>query len=175
MLSTSLERSSDIFSEEAIERAKFVEILLQNYQQSKIPTISVNNDARIFHDLMDLLKWDELIMMSEINFLLGCFDAAKDIIVRDIGEKVTTVVKNKWFPYIVEGSVLLYFYERPEVALLVFLSKIASKALSGYDFRQYAPPIEDPQLFRLASGETGIFSYTPFNYDLLIPLPPRHS
>jgi hypothetical protein len=168
---------SDVFSDEAIKSAQFVENLIAGYKKDCIEALSVNQDARVFNDLMKLLREEEVRALSEKNSLFGVVIAKKNILKIEIQELLTKIVRNEWFPYLTKGAVIsLCYYASLEnmMAPLILLSDIGTKVLSKYDFKQYAPPIQDPKLFRFAAKETiGFFSYEPFNYEVKIFVPPR--
>jgi len=173
---SSILKPSGIFSEEAIRRVEFVENLVNGYKKDAITTISINNDSRIFHDLMDLLKISEIEVLSESNYLFGVVKAEKDMVKRDIKEKTTEIIKNKYFPYLAGGVTLALSYIsslREMEAILSLLTGVGAEFLSKYDFREYAPPVQDPQLFRLGKEDMGVFSYQPFNYEYKILIPKR--
>jgi hypothetical protein len=165
-------KKSGVFSEEAIQRVKFVESLIKGYRKDSINTLSVNRDARIFNDLMDLLDKIEIQTLSEKNYLFGVVKAQKDILKREIKERITQIIKNEWFPYLIERAtelVLSYVHNLGQMEkALVFLSEVGAKILSKYDFREYAPPVQSPDLFELVKDFEFTFSYTPFNYEVKV-------
>lgn len=177
-LSNWLEQQKNVFSEEAIECTKFVEDLLSGYHRDSVPTLSVNRDPRIFDDLMDLLKKEEIKKLSAKNHLFGVLAARKDILVRDLKEITTQIVKNAYFPYLVSGVLLAlsYYLSSSEMEKVISsLSGLGAKILSRFDFREYAPPIQSPRLFTLVNKSgVGSFSYKPFNYQMKIFVPSRH-
>jgi len=177
-LSAQLKKNNKVFSEEAISRVEFVENLIKGYKTDSVSTLSVNRDPRIFGDIMKLLDKEEVKMLSEKNYLFGVLNAKKDILKREIQELLTQIVKNEWFPYVAQatGLALSYYPDLESVrGALVFLTGLGAKVLSKYDFREYTPPVQSPELFELEKNAKGInlFSYTPFNYEISFFLPPR--
>ena len=167
-LSQLLEKYKEVFSEEAILNVRFVENLLKGYKMDSVSTLSVNNDPRIFRDIMDLLDKAEVKTLSERNHLFGVLAVKKDMLKREIKERLTQIVKNEWFPYVAEFTGLILSYH-PDFGLveksLSFLSGLGARILGKYDFREYAPPIQSPRLFELEkSNGINVFTYEPFNY-----------
>jgi hypothetical protein len=165
-----LKRNSETFSQEALSRAEFVEKLLAGYQRDSINTLSVNCDARIFSDLMKLLENEEIKELSSLNYLFGKLNVEKNWIKREIKQKLTEIVQNSKFEYLVKGVALGLSYH-PDLEsvgkILMFLSEVGAKILSRFDLKEYSPPIEDPQLFKYANlNGINTFSYKPFDYDL---------
>lgn len=178
MLSELLKKHKNVFPEEGISRVEFVENLIKGYQIDSIPTLSVNKDPRIFNDLMKLLDKEEVIRLSEKNYLFGVLKVKKDLLKREIQQLVTQIVKNEWFPYVAQatGLALSYYPDLSTVEkFLGFLAGLGAKILSKYDFREYAPPIQSPRILELEKNSKGMnfFSYTPFNYEvkLFVPVP----
>ncbi len=164
---------SGVFAEDAVKRVELVENLIKGYKKDIIETISVNKDPRIFHDLMDLLDEQEIKALSEGNYLFGFIGVEKDVLKRDVNQKITNVIKNKYLPYLSGGAALALSYIlslRDLEGVLALLAGLGTEILSGYDFREYAPPVQDPQLFRLGKSPSGVFSYQPFNYDFKIAI-----
>jgi hypothetical protein len=174
-LSDGLKQHKNIFPEEAIQRVEFVENLILGYRKDTVSTISVNRDPRIFKDLVNLLSKDEIRILSEKNHLFGIINVKKDVLKMEIKELMTQVVKNEWFPYLVSGSALaLSYYSGNIEKVISYLSLVGAKILSKYDFREYAPPVQDPRLFDYASrGDVGSLSYKPFNYEMTLLIPRR--
>ena len=176
-LSNQLIRNQKVFSEEAISRVKFVESLIAGYQRDSISALSVNNDPRIFKDVMDLLSKEKVKALSDMNHRFGVLNVRKDLLKREIQTLLTQIIKDEWFPYVAQvvGLALSYYVDSGFMARsLNLLSGIAAKALSKYDFREYAPPIQSPNLFRLLNSKgISFFSYKPFNSDFNFFLPPR--
>jgi hypothetical protein len=121
---------------------------------------------------MDLLDKIEIQTLSEKNYLFGVVKAQKDILKREIKERITQIIKNEWFPYLIERAtelVLSYVHNLGQMEkALVFLSEVGAKILSKYDFREYAPPVQSPDLFELVKDFEFTFSYTPFNYEVKV-------
>lgn len=165
-----------VFSEEIIKRVKFVEDLVCGYEKGNVETISVNRDARIFNDLIDLLDKEQILNLSEQFHLFGMVSVSKDLLIHNIKEAITQLLKNEWFPYLAGGTTiaLSYYYSLLDLEpALSFLTALGAKILGRFDLREYAPPIQDPQLFRFGMKELGIFSYKPFNYEYKIFVPKR--
>jgi len=157
----------DVFSEDAINRVMFVEKLIMGYRKDDIDTISINQDSRIFNDLMDLLDKEKIELLSEKNHLFGVLNTKKDMLKRDLRELIAEILNEEWLPYLVRAPTLAlsYYSSLPKIMqILTFLSDLASKVLAKYDFREYAPPIQDPKLYLLGKGE-GSFMFTWFNYE----------
>ena len=178
LLNTNKKEGKDIFPEEGIKRVKFVENLISGYKTESIPTLSINKDPRIFHDLMDLLDKEEIRMLSEKNQLFGVPKVVKDILVRDIQEGITQIMKHQWFPYLTKAAAItisIIYSESDMDRILIHLSEGGAKLLSRFDFRKVAPPFQDPQLFEYGKADTVSLSYKPFNYDykILIPKAPE--
>lgn len=169
-LSDELEKHQNVFSEESIRRVKFVENLIFGYKRDTISTISANRDPKIFKDLLDLLNRDEVRIFSERNYLFGLLKTEKELLKREIGEKATELVKNEWFPYLTGGVALCISYYVGDIGkAIIYLSGLGAKVLSKFDFREYAPPVESPQLFRYMNRkEVSSLSYKPFNYEMAI-------
>jgi len=169
-LSDELEKHQNVFSEESIRRVKFVENLIIGYKKDSISTISANRDPKIFKDLMDLLSKDEVRIFSERNCLFGVLKTEKELLKREIGERATELVKNEWFPYLTGGVALCISYYVGDIGkAIMYLSGLGAKILSKFDFREYAPPVESPQLFRYINHKgVSSFSYKPFNYEMTL-------
>ena len=108
--------------------------------------------------------------------MFGVFNVSKDLLLRNIKEKVTQILKNEWFPYLAGGTTisLSYYYSLLELEpVLSYLTGLSAKILSRFDFREYAPPIQAPDLFEFGKEKFGSFSYTPFNYEFVILVPKR--
>ncbi|GAI17299.1 unnamed protein product, partial [marine sediment metagenome] len=81
-----------------------------------------------------------------------------------------------WFPYLVGGTsiALSYYYSMLDLEpALTLLSEIGAQVLSGYDFKEYAPPIQNPNLFTLVMSRFGGLTYKPFNYEVTILYPKK--
>lgn len=164
-------KRQNVFSEEAIQRVEFVENLIRAYQKDSVSALSVNRDARIFKDLMDLLDKEEIQILSEKDQLFGVIKVQKDMLKREIKERITQVIRNEWFPYLTETAAMALSYVFNIGAMekaLRLLTRVGAKVLSRYDFREYAPPIQSPDLFELVKDSEFTFSYTPFNYEVKI-------
>lgn len=177
LLSEQLKEHKNIFSEEGISCVEFVENLIMGYQTDSVSTLSVNNDPRIFNDLMNLLDKEEVKMLSEKNHLFGVLKVKKDILKREIQELLTKIVKNEWFPYIAQAGGLALSYH-PDLSsverILSFLVGVGAKILSKSDFQEFAPPIQRPRLFELVNPNgINFFSYKPFNYEVKFFVLPR--
>jgi len=173
---TNTEQKKVIFSEDIIKRVKFVENLILGYKTENVDTISVNRDARIFNDLIDLLDKEQIKTLSEQFHLFGVVNASKDLLIHNIKEGITQILKNEWFPYLAGGTSisLCYIYSKLDLEpILTLLSEVGAKLLSRFDFRNYAPPIQNPKLFMFGKEQFGSFSYTPFNYEYKILIPNR--
>lgn len=165
-LSEILKQNKDI-SEDLIKRVDFVEKLINGYKTDNIDTISINMDARIFQNLMYILDKEEISLLSEKNHLFGIINIKKNILKRKIKENITKIIKHDWFPYLIGGTTVSLHYI-PAIKniepILSFLSTIGAFYLNKYDFKEYAPPIQNPKLFELGKKRTNSFSYTSFNY-----------
>jgi len=171
---TNTEQGKVIFSEDIINRVKFVENLILGYKTENVDTISVNKDARIFNDLIDLLDKEQIKTLSEQFHLFGLVNVTKDLLIHNIKDRITQILKNEWFPYLVGGTSisLSYYYSKLDLEpALTLLSEVGAKILSKFDFREYAPPIQAPKLFELGKERFNSFSYTPFNYEFKILIP----
>lgn len=168
-LSTFLKSHKNVFSEEGISRVQFAENLLNGYQMDSVSTLTVNNDRRIFNDLMTLLNKEEVKMLSDRNYFFGVLKAKKEMLKREIQKLLTAIVKNEWFPYVAQAAGLAVSYYpdfSPMEKTLSFLTGLGGKILSRYDFREYAPPIQRPRLFELVDSDgMNFFSYKPFNHE----------
>lgn len=177
-LSTLLEQNKDVFSEEALNRVRFVEELIKGYQKDTISTLSVNKDTGIFNDLMDLLDSEEIRTLSEENHLFSIIGIGKDMLKRKIKELVTRIVQNKKLPYLVELTefVLSYIpYEQAQEFLKILpLVDLGLRALDGRDFRDFAPAVESHWLFKvLGPFKEATFSYEPFNWEFVFRIEKR--
>lgn len=173
---TNTKQKQVIFSEDIIRRIKFMENLILGYKTENVDTLSVNRDSRIFNDLIDLLNKEQIKTLSEQFHLFGVANISKDLLIRNIKEGITQVLKSEWFPYLVGGTVisLSYYYSLLELEpALSYLTGLGAKILGKFDFREYAPPIQNPQLFRFGNKQFSSFSYTPFNYEFEILVPQR--
>jgi hypothetical protein len=167
-VSSSLQ-SSGGFSDEAINRAKFVENLLAGYQKNSVDTLSVNKDPEILTKLMNIMDKEEIKDLSCLNYKFGELRAEKNKLKRDVEQKLTEIIKNEWFPEMVGlAAVGISYY--PNLATvgpaIGALSAIGAKVLSRFDFREYSPPIEDVNLFTFARPQAdGVVtsSYKSFN------------
>lgn len=131
----------------------FIEGLIWGYKKDSVPTLSVNKDARIFNDLMDLLEKERVRMLSEENSLFSLVNVRKDILKRKIRVLLTDVVKNAWFPYLTSGVTLIICYIaslNDLHTIISLLSGIAAKILGKYDFREFAPAFQSARLFEIA-------------------------
>lgn len=141
-------------SEDDKSRVNFIEGMVNGYEKDAIPTLTVNRDARIFNDLMDLLEKEEVKALSQENSRYNLARVKKSFLKRKIRVLIGDVVKNEWFPYLAGGVSLSlsYFASLNDIEkVLSFLTGLAAKALSKYDFREFAPAIQSGDLFKMAS------------------------
>jgi hypothetical protein len=152
--------------EEIINKFIFIEKLLSSYSIESIPTLSVNKNPKIFHDVMDILNDESIKLLSEKNFDLGLVSIKKDKIIRDIKDIISEILGKEWIPYILQAPTLALSFNQNETRLLqalFFLSSVSAKVLQNYNFREYAPPIQHHRgpLFY----NEGVSMYTYFNYE----------
>jgi len=175
--SDTLKEHQDVFSEEVINRVVFTEQLLAGYKKDSIETISINEDERIFDDLMDLLDRDEIKLLSEKNYLFGTLSPRMNILKREIKELINEILGKGWLPYLVNAPtlVLYYFDSAPKIMKLIsYAAGVSSIVLRNYKFNEFIPPIQNPRLFELVRGPTGSFIYSWFNYEYKILIPQEH-
>jgi hypothetical protein len=152
------------FSEDSLNRVRFVDCLLKGYKKSNIPSISVNQNNSDFKTVRQLLESIEIRELSLLNYCFGEVQIRKNLLVDQVRDKVEAILHNSWFPYVLSGATLGLSYclnladIRPA---LIFLAGISGHALGKIKFEEYIPPIEDPKLFALdASGSMGLISYS---------------
>jgi len=162
---------SNTYSEEAINRVKFVEHLLKGYMKDNVETLSINKNPKIFQDLSKLLNMEKIKLLSEKNHKFGILNVKKDILKNEIKNLITDIIKHEWFPYyaqVIPLSLCYIFSQLDMEPALTFITALGTKVLSKYDFREYAPPIQNPALFELSEGPSASFKYNLFNYYYLI-------
>jgi len=165
-LSQILLKQKEVFSEEAIDRVKFVENLLAGYKRDFVDSISANSDSRLFSDLLYILDHEKIELLSEKNSLFGHLSVRKDILKRDIKRLINFILKEEFLPLIVTAPTipLAYYENEPRILpVLHFISLLAGKILKNYKFNEFIPPIQNTRLF-LMGEESGSFRYTWFNY-----------
>lgn len=161
------------FSKESLKRIEAFKKLILAYEARSIDSLSVNEDTRIFHDFMDLLDNAEVKRLSEKNYLFGILEINKEKLVRDIREVITGIAKSKPLPYVltVPSSILIYYITRSldplkgivaDVALDWALNYFCDR-IKGLDLREYAPPIQRPNLFNYGKRVVNSLSYELFN------------
>ncbi len=165
-------KKNRIFTEEAIRRAEFVVNLLKGYRRDSITSLSINCEAKKFDELVTALEREEVKELSGLNHLFGAINVEKNALKRSVKQKVTQIIKNRWFPH-AAGAIALGLSYIPNLLtigpIISFLTDVGAQELSNYDFKEYAPPIQDPKLYMTQrGGEGSIFSYGMFNYDFLI-------
>jgi hypothetical protein len=146
-----MKSQTDFFGTDAIKRIEFVTEFLKAYKHDKLPTLSTNCNAKTFDELITILEKEEVKELSGINHLFGQINAEKNTLKRDIEQKITEIVKYRWFPHLTGAAALGLGYI-PNLTvyspIIAFLADVGSQELSNYDFREFAPPIEDSDLFR---------------------------
>lgn len=160
----SLEKNG--FSEDCVNRVKFVDSLLKGYKRNNISTILINKNVADFQTVQKILAQTEIAELSGLSYLFGVLEVKKDQLKQNIKEKMTTIFQNEWFPYALSGGVLClsYYYSLDYIRpALVFLAGLGGHALGKFDFKEYIPPIQDSRIITLCAKQgTSLFSYSTF-------------
>ena len=117
--------------------------------------------------LLDLLDHSEIQALSEKNESFSRLSVEKDILMRDIRELLTEIVRNDWTPLLVQAPMGLGFVENTAPKywpLYSILMGVGVKLVKDYDFREKAPPIQKPLMYRIPM-QNGVWTYTWFNYE----------
>ncbi len=165
------------FPEDCLNRVRFVDGLLKGYTKTDVSTVYLNRDKADLDNVKKILAQTEMYTLSTLNYQFGEIVVDKKVLTRGITENIEVVLKNEWFPYVIASGVLglSYFYGLEHVEpILSFLAGAGAKVLSKVNFKEYIPPIQDPNRYSLMSGAgMASFSSQSFNDEYMFLIPKR--
>jgi len=155
--------------EDAILPVEFVERLAAGYKTDSIPTLSVNNNCDILKEYYRILSKTDVQNLSKQNYRFGVLNVNKQLLKLELRDKLTEIVQDSWTPLFVDGAMIpLSYLTQDYTPWIDMLANAGLKILSYYDLREYAPPIQNPQLYQYTHSGSAVLSYEPFNLEMTI-------
>jgi hypothetical protein len=155
-------------SEDLLNRVNVIDTLLKGYTETQIPSVYMNRKEAQIANLKELLLKEEMSTLSTLNYQFGEIVVDKQVLIRDIDTSIKVALKSAWLPHVIGGCAvaLSYFAGMRDVDLLApYLAGLVTTVLSKIKFKEYIPPIENPQLYALGEPTDGVqtFSSSRFN------------
>jgi hypothetical protein len=150
------------FSEDSLNRVRFVDCLLKGYKKDRISSISFNQNNDDLKTVRKILEKIEIKELSFLNYSFGEIQVRKNLLVDQVKDKVEAIFHNSWFPYVLSGATLglSYYFSLADIRpALVFLAGVGGHALGKIKFEEYVPPIQDSKLFSLGANR-GLTTYS---------------
>ena len=123
--------------------------LLSSYNSFNEYGFDINENYPLHKEFRKILFEEEINKLLEQKHLLGLISANFDKILFNIKEIVTNFVKSKKYPYLNDLIYPIMCFQLPtsdRVKILALLGKFFLNKLPECDFREYAPPLENPRL-----------------------------
>ena len=156
-------------SEDLLNRVNVVDTLLKGYTETQTPSIYMSRQHAQIANLKELLLKEQMSTLSTLNYKFGEIVVDKKVLLRDVETSIKVALKSPWLSQVIGGCAvaLSYFAGARDVDLLApYFASFATTALSQIKFKEYIPPIENPQLYALGgptNGEIQTFSSARFN------------